>query len=160
MSSHTIPLGLDGVVLVDRAGERSTIAVAEALRIRAAATGELGWLFRGFDDEALYFELARLEPGPEPGRHPLGSCIVEAAYRVDREDDAERALGVVETIRAYTVGVRGVRSGMTEEEVADLLGPSLETRELGPVGSFDLVFEDLTVRFLEHRVAHVDAGQR
>lgn len=159
---HELPIGIDGVVIDGEAtAERVDASLAEALEIRARTVLDRGndqrWIFRSFDADSLTFLRARIEPNPERGRRPWGALRVHRVYRIPRDARSEAALGVAETIRSYETGIRGVRCGMTLSETRALLGEPGETVELGPVGAFDLIYDDLTIRFLENRVASLQA---
>ena len=99
-----------------------------------------------------------MKPNPFSGRRPWGAYRIESTLSVPRNPEAERALGVADRIRIYDVGANGIRGGMTVDEVTDILGEPRENCPLGPMGSFDLLYDRVRVRFLDHEVAHIDAG--
>ena len=53
-------------------------------------------------------------------------------------------------------GIVGVRFAGDEEEVVAILGKPKSINELGPLGSFDYVYDDVNIRFLDFEVAPID----
>ena len=114
------------------------------------------WYFHQFDARSLIFCILRPEPNPVPKMRPWGTFVCERRYRVARSPEAEIALNVDKVVARYEVGVAGVRAGMGEVDVLAILGTPTGRNELGPFGSYDLVFPGVTVRFLAGRVAVID----
>ncbi len=162
---HVIPQGLVGVLFLDSESTKITdISYSAALKIKkkvekdglnpnGSNTGR--WFFREFDQHYLVFFVARYQPNPVKGKRPWGTYITEDVYRVKRSARAETALGVHEIVEQYEKGKHGIKAGMSREEVEKILGKPIEINELGPVGSFDLIYKDVKIRFLDFKAAHI-----
>ena len=160
---YTIPQGLVGIRFTGgEEVETRDISWSEARKIwedidrsneQASSKGpHIRWFFKEFDRDHLVFFTAKYEPNPEY-RRPWGTYVTQNLYRVKRSEEAERELGVLEVVRFYESGKHGIKGGMSPEEVKSLLGEPEAVNELGPFGSFDFVYRDFTVRFLEDRAA-------
>jgi predicted esterase len=159
---HVIPRGLVGVTFPGvETAPLADMSADEAAKIHDRTEAELKttyldpghrrWFFDAFDDRFLFFFVGRWAPGNRRG----GTYTAEQRYRVPRTPDAERALGVADVVRQYEEGIQGVRAGMSVKEVEGVLGKPAQTRELGPVGSFDYSYPTACVRFLGFQVAFV-----
>ena len=159
---QVIPLGIIHVTLagVD-AAPLTDVSARQAVEIRTRADasyratytepGHRRWFFHAFDAAHLVFVVARYEPKPVRG----GTYIAEQRYRVARSAGADVELGVADIVRQYEVGEQGVRAGMSPAEVEAVLGAQHETRELGPIGSFDYLYSTVCVRFLSFKAADI-----
>lgn len=117
-----------------------------------AAYGRPGhprWFFYAFDGKNLDFIVARYEPS---GGTEL-RYVAQRRLRVKRTLDAERALGVLDVVREYEVGLGGVRPGMSSRQVLAVAGRA-EAR-IPRSGSFDLLYPTFCVRITADRVEHV-----
>jgi len=156
---HTIPQGIVGVRFVC-SDEVKTIDLTldEALDLEQQVylEGRLKWFFKEFDRDYLYFFTARYIPNPEKFKRPWGTYVTENIYRVKSSQAAEVELGVIEIIEFYEIGKHGIRGGMTKDEVIAILGKPNSIEVLGPLGSFDYLYDDFTVRFLEYKVALIN----
>jgi hypothetical protein len=160
---HVLPFGLVGVGMrKDRDVQVIETSLAEAKRLRTQLETDLDtdsaaekrtWFFREFDDDFLIFFIAKYEPGQTPGRRPWGTYVVERLLRVPRSREAEEELGIGEVVSLYEVGRGGIKGGMSQEEVVQLLGEPQQREALGPFGAYDLIYEKLRVRFLDEEVA-------
>ena len=151
---HTIPRGLVGV----RFTESETIKPVELTYQEAKEEmlkEELKWFFKEFDQDYLVFSGTRYVPNPEKYKRPWGTYITEKIYRIKRSKKAEAEFLVNEIIEFYEVGERGIKGGMTETEVVEILGKPKSVNELGPFGSFDYAYDDFTVRFLDYQAADI-----
>ncbi|MEZ4453697.1 MAG: hypothetical protein R3B09_29855 [Nannocystaceae bacterium] len=129
----------------------------DAARVGAATVaGHRRWFFHAFDRATLVFFIARWEPQEPSG----GVYHAESVILVQRSKEAERALEVDEALREYETGRAGLRAGMRPEEVEAQHGAPTSVQELGPFGSFDYLYADVCVRFLDGRVAHLWAPQQ
>jgi hypothetical protein len=157
-----LPLGWDGVVLEQPPSvplEDIELERAEALAERRdERAGDERWLLRAFDGCSLYFVLARLVENPQRGVRPWARLVIERRFRVERTPRAELRLGVRDQLIAYEQPVQNVRAGMSQGEVRARLGAPSRVEQLGPVGSFDWVYANRRIRFLEWKVAHVDTA--
>jgi hypothetical protein len=117
--------------------------------------GTRGWFFHGFDDRTLFFFVGRFHV-----RCDYLGCQDYAAERVvevRRSADAMRKLGVENVVLFYEVGVRGVRGGMTPDEVKQVLGPPASTAAEQYFGSFRWLYDDGTsVLFWNNVAAGID----
>lgn len=159
---HEVPKGLVHVVFSGVAeSPLQTISGREAIALRDKVVaehertylqeGHVAWFFHGFDDEHLIFLVARWDAAELVG----GTYHVISRYEVNRSRRIERALGVADEIAEYERGVGKVHAGMSLPEVEALRGKPGAVIQLGPVGAFDYVYDDLCVRFLEGRAAHL-----
>ncbi len=159
---HEVPKGLVHVVFTGIAGSpleelsrREAIDLRDLIAAERERThlqeGHVAWFFHGFDDEHLYFVVAHWHPGEVVG----GTYHVVSRYEVTRSRRAERDLGVADEIAEYEKGVGTLRAGMSLQEVEALRGKPGAVVQLGPVGAFDYIYDDICVRFLEGRAAHL-----
>lgn len=164
---HVVPKGLVHVVFTGIAeaplqelSGREALALHEKVDAELKRTyrdeGHVAWFFHAFDEDDLFFIVARWHAGAVSG----GTYEVFTRYEVRRTRRIERALGVADEIAAYERGIGQVRAGMSLAEVEAARGKPEEVVQLGPVGSFDYVYPDLCVRFLEGRAAHLWAPDR
>lgn len=158
---HVIPQGLVHAAFAGEAtAPRERLALRDALAVRDAV--ELSyrttykdrdhrkWFFHAFDRRFLEFQVARWLP------RELGSLyIVERRIFVRRDRRSVAALDVADRIAEYEHGTGDLRAGMTPEEVTRRRGPPEHVQQLGPFGSFDFVYADRCVRFLDGRAAHL-----
>jgi len=140
--------------------------LAKALALRAEIEDEArshdrdegtrGWFFHGFDDRTLSFFVGRFHV-----RCEILGCqdyVVERIVDVPRSADAMRQFDVDRTVALYEVGVHGVRGGMTEEEVKQVLGPPTSTMPEQYFGSFRWRYDDGTmILFWNNVVAGIEA---
>lgn len=159
---HEVPKGLVHVVFTgldeapsDQLSGREAVKLRDKIDEEHRRTylddGHAAWFFHAFDEDELYFIVARWEGGDVVG----GTYHVLTRYEVRRTRRIEKALGVADEIAEYERGVGKVRAGMSLHEVQDLRGAPDHVIQLGPVGAFDYVYKDLCVRFLEGRAAHL-----
>lgn len=159
---HEVPQGLVHVVFTEvDVAPLEELSGREAVKLREKVAaehrrtyldeGHVAWFFHGFDEEQLYFFVARWEPGDIVG----GTYHVLTRYEVRRTRRVERALGVADDIAEYERGAGGLRAGMSQQEVEAARGVPERVIQLGPWGAFDYVYKDICVRFLEGRAAHL-----
>lgn len=157
-----VPKGLVHVVFKDIAGSplqelsgREAIALRDLIAAERERTylqeGHVAWFFHGFDDEHLIFLVAHWHPAEVVG----GAYHVLSRYEVPRSRRLERALDVADLIADYEKGAGKVRAGMSQQEVEARRGKPETVIQLGPFGAFDYIYDDLCVRFLEGRAAHL-----
>jgi len=141
------------------------LSLKEALSLRAEIEdeakdspreeGSRDWFFHGFDDRTLSFFVGRFHV-----RCDYLGCqdyVVERIVDVPRSADAMRRLGVESTVALYEVGVRGVRGGMTQEEVKQVLGPPASSMAEQYFGSFRWRYDDgTTILFWNDVVAGIE----
>jgi hypothetical protein len=167
--ARLVPRALVGVTFEAVAGapvvDMSLDEAVEAKRAIDAGLEETGnadghrmWFLHAFDGSSLYFLVATFHVTCEDGPGCL-EYRAETIVRVARTDEALAALGAGETVALYEVGVRGVRGGMSEDEVVGVLGKPGAVVPLQPPGSFRYVYPDLTVTFHGFEVisVHEDA---
>jgi len=149
---YLIPRGIVGVVFSDQEGIAvKDLPYQEAKKIKSETDDK--WFFHEFDQDYLIFFTARYEPNPIKFKRPWGTYVTENIYRVRRSNEAEEVLGVSTILQFYEVGERGIKGAMTEDEVVAVLGKPNSVEVLGPLGSFDYVYDDFKVRFLDYEVA-------
>jgi len=110
------------------------VEIEEEARSHDRDEGTRGWFFHGFDDRTLFFFVGRFHV-----RCDYLGCqdyVVERIVEVRRSAEAMRKFCVEDVVLFYEVGVRGVRGGMTPEEVEKVLGPPSSTIAEQYVGSF------------------------
>jgi hypothetical protein len=125
--------------------------IQEEARSRGRDEGTRGWFFHGFDDRTLYFFVGRFHV-----RCEILGCqdyVVERIVEVPRSADAMRRFDVERVVTFYEVGVRGVRGGMTTEEVKRALGPPSSTIAEQYFGSFRWLYADGTSVLFWNNVA-------
>lgn len=162
---QVVPQALIGVEFkgIDTAEVTSkTLAQAAALKDKVEAEhkehhteeGHRAWFFHAFTKHHLYFFVARYHIECE---NMLGCLeyIVEEMVRVPRTEAALEKLGVKEEVDLYEVGVRGVKGGMTRNEVTAVLGEPESEVPLQLFGSFRLHYPGLDVTFYGERVLTV-----
>ena len=163
---RSIPTGLvgiylsneDGVCAVDipyRKAIEIKTKVDEDFKSNYTKPGHRRWFFVEFDKDTMIFWVARYKPNPIKGKRSWGTYIAEGIYRVKRSEEAENELAIKERIQLYENGKHEIKAGMTESEVIKILGQPKEIRQLGPVGSFDFIYDQVTVRFLNYDVAEI-----
>ncbi len=158
---HVIPQGLVHVAFAgedtaprERLTLRDALAVRDAIELSYRTTYQdrdhRKWFFHAFDRRFLEFQVARWLP------RELGSLyIVERRIFVRRDRRSVAALDVADRIAEYEQGAGDLRAGMTPEEVTRRRGPPEHVQQLGPFGSFDFVYADRCIRFLDGRAAHL-----
>jgi hypothetical protein len=142
------------------------LSVEQAVEVRARTgwlQGTTGlapqrWIFRGFEAESLFFAVASFEPNQQ-GREPWGTYWIEAQYRIAREPRTAMMLGVAQQVDFYEVGLHGIRGDMNQNQVQRVLGQPQELVPFKSSGSFDLVYPEFRVRFLQHRAASLLSGR-
>jgi len=158
---HVIPQGLVHVAFTgEDSAPRERLALRDALVVRDATelayrtthrdSGHRKWFFHAFDRRFLEFQVARWQP-----RDLGGTYVVERRIFVRRDRRATAALAVADRISEYEHGTGDLRAGMTPEEVTRRRGPPEHVQQLGPFGSFDFIYTDLCVRFLDGHAAHL-----
>jgi hypothetical protein len=159
---HVVPNGLVQVALEDfdvvsfldvdlHTAVQTREAVESEFKSAYGQTGHPRWFFHAFDGTNLDFVVARFEPNARAHSR----YVAQRRLRVKRSPNAERALGVMDVVREYEVGTRGLKAGMSRREVLKVAGRPDRERSLGPVGAFDMRYAAFCVRFLEGKVAHV-----
>ncbi len=111
--------------------------------------GHPRWFFHAFDGKNLDFVVARYEPSDEDDAR----YVAQRRLRVKRTPDAEKALGVVDVVREYEIGMGGVRAGMSSRQVLAVAGRA--EASIPRSGSFDLLYPTFCVRITADRVEHV-----
>lgn len=161
---HIIPKGLVGINFSNE-NEVQIIDIpyqqAKEIKKRIDADFEMNypkpghkkWIFNEFDQNSMIFWVANYRPNPTKNLRPWATYIAENIYRVERSNKAEAELNVDKIIQLYETGAHGIKAGMTKEEVIKILGNPKEIRELGPFGSFDFIYDDLEIRFIDNRAA-------
>lgn len=148
---HIVPRGIVGVSFVcPEEVEAVEISYLDAKKLMTEDV-----FFNGFDRNYLIFHATRYETNPARNKLPFGTYVTEKIYIVKRSRDAEAVLGVSGIIYFYEVGEMGIKGGMSAEEVGAVLGQPRSVEQLGPYGSFEFVYDEATVRFLEGKVAHL-----
>jgi hypothetical protein len=114
--------------------------IEDEAKSRDRDEGTRGWFFHGFDDRTLYFFVGRFHVRCDH----LGcqDYVVERIVEVRRSADAMKRFGVEDVVLFYEVGVRGVRGGMTPDEVKQVLGPPSSTMAEQYFGSFRWLYDD------------------
>lgn len=149
--------GFDRVAFLDtdlHEAQQTRAAVDVELERNYHRTGHRRWFFYAFDRLYLDFVVARYQPAGANAKSGGARYVAEHRMRVVRTTDAERALGVADTVRQYELGDRGVRPGMGRPQVEAKLGHPQREIAFAP-GAFDMLYPSLCVRFSEDRVAHV-----
>jgi hypothetical protein len=126
-------------------------AVESEFNTAYGRAGHPRWFFHAFDGTNLDFIVARFEP--KDAKRPR--YVAERRLRVKRTRDAERALGVVDVVREYEVGTRGIKAGMSKRDVVKVAGRAEIERPRGVAGSFDLLYPAFCARFVQGKVVHV-----
>jgi hypothetical protein len=152
--SHAALEGFDIVSFLDvdlHTAVQTREAVESEFKRGYGHAGHPRWFFHAFDGSNLDFVVARYEPkGAIRPRY-----VAERRLRVKRSRAAERALGVMEVVREYEIGTRGVKAGMSRREVTIVAGRPQSWIPREKTGSFDLLYPAFCVRFTNDRVAHV-----
>lgn len=131
-------------------------AVESEFEVAYGKMGHRRWFFHAFDVATLEFVVARYEPtNAKPARY-----VAEHRLRVKRSSEAERALGVMDVVFSYERSARSVKVGMSRVEVTAIVGPPETERPSGRSGAFDMRYPAFCVRFVEHKVAHVERRER
>lgn len=126
-------------------------AVESEFKMAYGQPGHPRWFFHAFDTKNLDFIVARFEP--TEAKQPR--YVAERRIRVKRSKDAERALGVIDVVREYELGIRGVKVGMSGPEVVRIAGRPVSGRQAGSDGNYELVYPSVCLRFVNYKVAQV-----
>jgi hypothetical protein len=160
-----VPQGLVGVSFsgIEKAGVKSLspgkakelkAKVDEAYKKNYTEEGHEKWFFHGFDKKYLYFFVGRFRMKCE-GMLGCMEYVADTLYRVPRSEKTEADLEAKHDVDLWEVGIRGVKGGMTEEEVKAVLGEPQSVEALQYVGSFRYNYSDISVTFLNNEVAFV-----